>query len=78
MTDMVSSASMLVVTRRRGRPPARERCVAVMTWIPVRYHDRLIQLAHKREMSVSALVRCLLERQIDSGSPPRHGTGFPY
>jgi hypothetical protein len=47
--------------RQRGRPRAEEPHSSVSTWLPTRYHDRLVQLAnHQTEGNVSALVRQLL------------------
>lgn len=45
--------------RRRGRPRVEEHST-VSTWLPSRYHDRLIQLANQQDKSVSAMVRSLL------------------
>jgi hypothetical protein len=46
--------------RQRGRPRVVEPHSSVSTWLPSRYHDRLIQLANQKDVKVSALVRDLL------------------
>jgi hypothetical protein len=51
MTDPVP------VIRKRGRPRVPEPRSAVMTWVPVHVHDRLIDLAQRYDMSVSAVLR---------------------
>lgn len=43
--------------RPRGRPPAQQPGSSLSTWVPVSLHDRLIEVASQREMSISALVR---------------------
>ena len=49
---------------RRGRPRAEEPCTSVSTWMPDRYHDRLIEMANEKNVSVSRLVRHLLVIQL--------------
>jgi hypothetical protein len=49
-----------VIKSRGGRPRAEVRSTALMTWVPTTYHDRLIQMANERHMSVSGLVRQIL------------------
>jgi hypothetical protein len=51
--------------RGPGRPRVEQRSgSAVMVWVPVGYHDRLIKTANARGQSVSALVRQLLPRRL--------------
>jgi hypothetical protein len=57
-------AETKVPPRPRGRPPVEDPGSPVTTWIPSREHDRLIRIAHAREVSVSSLVRELLRRQL--------------
>jgi hypothetical protein len=59
----VTDASVQVV-RPRGRPRAPEPGSSVSTWVPQAYHDRLIQLAEKHDVSVSSLVKTLLVLQL--------------
>lgn len=59
MADGDTEASMNEA-RRRGRPPAQERYSSVSTWVPTRYHDRLIDMANQRGMSVSGLVKQII------------------
>lgn len=47
-----------------GRPPAPEPGSAITTWMPVSTHDKLIRLAQRQEVSVSALVRQFVILQI--------------
>lgn len=56
---MSGSPSLLIVgeRRRRGRPPVEEKRSSVSTWVPVSLHDRLIEVASQREISISELVR---------------------
>jgi hypothetical protein len=46
--------------RRRGRPRVSEPRSTVSTWLPAHAHDRLIQIAKREELSISAVVRQLL------------------
>lgn len=46
--------------KRRGRPPVEEPRSTVSTWLPSKYHDQLIELAKRREVSVSAYVRSVI------------------
>lgn len=50
--------------RPRGRPRVEEPRSTVSTWVWARHHDALIKLAQKREMSVSALVREILDQAV--------------
>lgn len=45
---------------RRGRPRSQVPHASVMTWVPADVHDKLIRVASRREISVSALVRDVL------------------
>ena len=47
----------IMTFQRRGRPFVSEARSSVSTWIPARYHDRLIRIAQRNEVSVSAVVR---------------------
>ena len=38
--------------------------MAVMTWVKVSDYDRIARLAHKRDVSVSSVVRSLLVRRL--------------
>lgn len=46
--------------RRRGRPPAEEPSSTISVWLFSRHHDRLVQAAKARDVSVSSLVREML------------------
>lgn len=49
----------------RGRPKVEERAgSSVTTWLRVREHDRLIQLANRDRKSLSALVRDLIKLKL--------------
>jgi hypothetical protein len=50
--------------RPRGRPPAEEPGSAVMTWVPLTMHDRLIEIANKNGESLSATIRQLLSQRV--------------
>ena len=51
--------------RQRGRPRVEERGSTVSTWLPERYHDRLVQLAnHQTEGNVSKLLRHIVFMQL--------------
>ncbi len=56
---------------RGGRPRSIEPNNTVCSWVPARVHDRLIQVANQREMSVSEYVRRVLIFAIkdDSSGP---------
>jgi hypothetical protein len=60
MASMKTPDVTVVVTKSRGRPRVQEPLEQVGTRLPVPYYDRLVQIAHDREMSVSGLVRQLL------------------
>jgi hypothetical protein len=64
MADPIPSGLQPIVERRRGRPRVPEPLSSVTTHLPTTAHDRLILLAQKQEVSVSALVRSLLILQI--------------
>lgn len=53
---------------RAGRPRAAEPGERLCVWLRVSDYDRLVQLANRHEMSVSALVRSLLLVELRSGS----------
>lgn len=50
--------------RKPGRPRATDPSSPVSTRVPESYHDRLIQLAAKHDVSVSAMVKTLLVLQL--------------
>jgi len=50
--------------RKRGRPRAQEQGSSVSAWVPQTYHDRLVKLADKHDVSVSSLVKTLLVLQL--------------
>ena len=50
--------------RPRGRPRLDVKGSSVSTWLSPGEHDRLIRLAKMRELSVSALVRDLLNIKL--------------
>jgi hypothetical protein len=50
--------------KKRGRPRVSEPRSWVSTRLPVSYHDRLIQMANEKDVSVSMLVRSLLMLQL--------------
>lgn len=64
MSDIGEKSIFIAGGRRRGRPPAQEQSTGLTTWVPNRFHDQLIKLANERSMSVSALVKTLLIRQL--------------
>lgn len=45
------------IVRKRGRPRVPEPRSSVSTWITTREHDRLCDIARRRGVSVSSLVR---------------------
>jgi len=53
-----------VPKRPRGRPRNAEPGRKVMTWLTAREHDRLIRVALKHDMSVSEVVRRVLEHRV--------------
>jgi hypothetical protein len=57
------------MTRKRGRPRAREPRSSVSTWITQREHDRLCRIAIRRGVSVSSLVRRVLVLGLSSTLP---------
>lgn len=50
--------------RKRGRPRVDEPRSSVSTWVPASYHDRLIEMAAQKDVSVSMLVRSMLMLQL--------------
>lgn len=50
--------------RRRGRPRLPEPKSTVSTWVWATHHDKLIEMAKAREVSVSALVREIVGKAI--------------
>jgi hypothetical protein len=53
--------------RKRGRPRVEEPRSWVSTKLPISYHDRLIQIAAEKDVSVSMLVRSMLMLQLRKG-----------
>lgn len=60
MSEHNTSESAQQERRGRGRPRLEEPLSVVSTRLPVAYHDRLVELAKRNEMSISAAVRQLL------------------
>jgi hypothetical protein len=56
-------------TPKRGRPKSDEPSTAILTWMPASHHDRLIEMAKQREISVSGLVRQILVIQLQNEKP---------
>lgn len=56
--------------RKPGRPRVTEARSSVSTWIPVSQHERLIQMARQREVSVSALIKAF----VTVGTQPKKST----
>lgn len=52
------------VPRPRGRPRVSQPGTSVSTWLTPQEADKLIQLANKREQSVSALVRLIVVSKL--------------
>jgi hypothetical protein len=50
--------------KKRGRPRVSEPRSSVSTWVPASYHDRLIEMASAKDISVSMLVRSMLMLQL--------------
>jgi hypothetical protein len=48
----------------QGRPRNAEPSSSVSTWLPAREHDKLIRLAQHEDVSISALVRRLLNLRL--------------
>lgn len=65
MSD-VTDESLLIVGggRRRGRPRVPEPLSVISVRVWVKHHDRLCEIAQQKDMSVSALVRTILESTI--------------
>lgn len=63
MEPEITSDSLVVVERRRGRPRGASSGSRVSTWLPEEHHDRLVQLARQKRMSVSKYVcRLIINR----------------
>lgn len=69
----MSEPTMLILgeRRKRGRPQVQERRSSVSTWVPASVHDKLIELASAREISVSELVRQAIVITIQPPSKQR-------
>lgn len=59
-----------VVTKTIGRPKSADPGSAVCTWLRGTEHDRLIQAANSRRMSVSSFVRSAVVLLLDDSSGP--------
>lgn len=59
----------MVQARKPGRPQNEEPGSRVSTWLPASQHDQLVRMAKQRDVSVSAVVRSLLQ----SRRPSRRG-----
>jgi hypothetical protein len=49
---------------KRGRPRGAVPGVAVGTWLRTTEYDRLLRTAQRRETTVSALLRRLVQRRL--------------
>ena len=54
--------------RRPGRPLSSDPSSPVSTRVPQSYHDRIVKLAAKHDVSVSAMVKTLLVLQLKRGA----------
>jgi len=50
--------------RKRGRPPVEHKGSAATVWLSPRVHDQLITAARKREESISACLRRIVESKF--------------
>lgn len=65
MAEESRDQPQLTAKSRGGRPRVNEpKGSAVSTWLCKSEHDRLAQLAIRRETSISSLVRSLLLSQL--------------
>lgn len=62
MTDTLAPG--VLIEPRRGRPRACKQYSTVTAHVPADLHDALIQLAGRKEMSVSSVVREIVSRAI--------------
>jgi hypothetical protein len=63
---METNRRQLTPVPRRGRPrQSPEPCTSISTWVPEPYHDRLILLANRHNMSVSSLVKRFIIIQLE-------------
>ena len=63
----VSADSLTILGRRgRGRPRVDEPRSTVSTWVWAKHHDWLVKQAAAREISVSALVREIVEKSVQN------------
>ncbi len=57
-----------IVTKAAGRPKSADPGSAVCTWLKGSEHDRLIQAANSRQMSVSSYVRSAVVFLLENSS----------
>jgi len=65
----VSGDTSPELLKRRGRPRVLGSRSSVSTWIPATDHDALIRAAQQRGVSVSAVLRGLIRRQLSPKKP---------
>lgn len=59
--------------RKRGRPRSVDEKTTLTTWVSVRCYDTIASMARRRDVSVSALVRRVLERAALPPSQKQRG-----
>jgi hypothetical protein len=59
---MADSENTFTVNGRRGRPRGTEPGSTLTAYVPASYHDRITQLAIKHDISVSQVVRRVLDQ----------------
>ena len=66
MTPDPNQSSLIILSlRRRGRPPNLVPSTPLTTWLPNETYDRLAHLAKHYDLSLSALVRELIDVVLD-------------
>lgn len=60
MADSPTDPQMVVLTPRRGRPPADVKRTTLCTWVETAHYDQIVKIANQQEKSVSAIVRELI------------------
>lgn len=60
MSDEAKTGAVEEVTRRRGRPPAKEPGQSLCTWLAQSEYDRLARLAQRERTSLGGLVRHMI------------------
>lgn len=54
--------------KRRGRPPAEQKSMALMTWVPESAVDKLCAIARQQRVSVSKAASRILIVQLTRGT----------